>query len=59
MKAGHYLWDGERVNHFVNVHLHCIVSNLKKISKMSMLPSPEKISAEAHLHQHPGTPEKW
>ena len=25
---------------FVNVHLHCNVSNLKMISKMSMLPPP-------------------
>jgi len=33
---GHYLWGVERVKRFVNVHLHCIVSNLKKISKMSM-----------------------
>jgi len=30
----------ERVKHFVNVHLHCIVSNLKRISKISTLPSP-------------------
>ena len=27
----------ERTKHFVNVHLHCIVSNLKTISKISML----------------------
>ena len=30
------------VKHFVNVHLHCIVSNLKRISRISMLPSLEK-----------------
>jgi len=28
----------ERVKRFLNVHLHCIVSNLKRISKISMLP---------------------
>jgi len=33
---------------FVNVHLHCIAGNLKKISKMSMLPLSEKISADDH-----------
>ena len=47
MHAGHYLWDVERVNRFVNVHLHCIVNNLKKISKILMLPPPGKISADA------------
>ena len=31
----------ESVNRFVNVHLHCIVSNLRLISKISAL-SPEK-----------------
>jgi len=38
----------ERVKRFVNVHLHCIVSNLKRISKISMLP-PGQISADAHV----------
>jgi len=38
----------ELVKRFVNVHLHCIVSNLKRISKILALPSPEKISANAH-----------
>jgi len=32
----------ERVERFVNVHLHCIVSNLKSISKISTLSSLEK-----------------
>jgi len=32
----------ERVVRFVNVHLYCIVSNLKSISKFSMLPALEK-----------------
>ena len=38
----------ERVKRYVNVHLHCIVSNLKTKSKMSTLPTPAKISADAH-----------
>jgi len=32
----------ERTKRFVNVYLHCIVSNLKRISKFSMLPLLEK-----------------
>jgi len=40
MNMGHYLWGVERAKRFVNVHLHCIVSSLKKISKLSMLPPP-------------------
>jgi len=32
----------ERTKRFVNVHLHCIVSNLKRISKISMFPPLEK-----------------
>jgi len=43
----HFLCGVERVKRFVNVHLHCIVSNLKMISKMSTLP-PGKVSADAH-----------
>jgi len=31
----------ERVKHFLNVHVHCTISNLKRISKMSRL-SPLK-----------------
>jgi len=38
----------EMVKRFVKVHLHCIVSNLKRISKISMLPPPGKFSADAH-----------
>jgi len=33
-----FLCDVERVKHFVNVHLHCMVSNLKMISKILTLP---------------------
>ena len=32
----------ERTKRFVNVYLHCIVSNLKRISKISTLPPLEK-----------------
>ena len=31
----------ERVKYFVNVHLHCIASNLKRISKIFTLPPLE------------------
>jgi len=34
---GRFLCGVERVKRFVNVHLHCIISNLKIISKMSTL----------------------
>jgi len=37
----------ESVQCFVNIHLHCIVSNLKGISKISKLP-PGKSSAYAY-----------
>jgi len=39
---GHFLCGVERLKRFVNVHLHCIVSNLKRISKISTLSSVEK-----------------
>jgi len=45
---GHFLYGVERVKRFVNVHLHCIVSNLKRIRKLSTLP-PGKISADAYV----------
>jgi len=38
----------ESVKRFVNVHLHCIVSNQKRISKITTLLPPGKISANAH-----------
>jgi len=46
---GHSL---EWVKRFVNVYLHCIIRNLKKISKMSTLPPPGNISAESHVCKH-------
>jgi len=36
------------VKRFVNVRLHCIVSNLTRASKMLTLPPHEKNSADAH-----------
>jgi len=42
------LWCVERVKRFVNVHLHCIISKLKRIRKMSSLPPSGKVSAGAH-----------
>jgi len=33
---------------FVYVHLRCIANNLRKISKMSTLPPPGRIFADAH-----------
>jgi len=45
---GHFLCGVERVKHYVNVHLHCIVSSLQGTSKMSTLPAPGKISADAN-----------
>jgi len=37
---GHFLCGVETAKRFVNVHLHCNVSNLKNISNMMMLPPP-------------------
>jgi len=36
----------KRVKCFVNVHLHCIASNLKRIGKIFTLPPPAKFSAD-------------
>ena len=41
---------GTRVNGFVNVRLHGIVSNLLRISKISTVFPPRKFSADAHIH---------
>jgi len=38
----YFLRDVERVKRFVNVHLHCIISNLKFISKILTLLPLEK-----------------
>jgi len=36
----HFLCGVEAVKRFVNVHLHCNISNLKNISNMMTLPPP-------------------
>jgi len=38
----HFLCDVERLKRFVNVRVHCIVSNLKKMSKISTYTLPQK-----------------
>jgi len=43
---GHFRYGVERAKRFVNVHLHCIVSNMERISKVSSLP-PGKVSTDA------------
>jgi len=43
----------ERVKRFVNVFLHCIVSNVKRIGKISKF-TPEKMSADLHGCTHSG-----
>ena len=45
---GHFLCGVERVKRFVNVHLHCIVSNLKRISIVDVA-LPGKICADTHV----------
>jgi len=40
----------ERVKRFVNVHLHCIVSNLKSIGKLSTLPSWKNFCGRPWMH---------
>ena len=53
---GNFLRGVERVRRFMNVHLHCTVSNLKGISNMSTLPHLEKfllISAEIYSGNPP------
>ena len=47
----HYLCGVEGIKRFLNVHLHCVVSNLKMISKKPTLPPPGKIYADAHAHK--------
>jgi len=38
----------ERESSFMNVHLDCIISNRKRINKLSTFPPPWKLSADAH-----------
>jgi len=41
-EAYFFLGGVKRVQCFINVHLQCIVNNLKKINKMMMLPPLKK-----------------
>ena len=45
---GHFRYGVERAKRFVNVHLHCIVSNMERIRKISSLTPPGKVSADTH-----------
>jgi len=44
---GYLLRGVDEENCFVNVHLDCIVSNLKVVGKMSTMSPPEKFVAYA------------
>jgi len=45
---GHFRYGVERAKRFVNVHWHCTVSNMGRISKISSLPHPlENVFADA------------
>jgi len=47
--TGHFLCSVERIKHFVNVHLHCIVSNIpSKVHKYSG--PPELCTVKSHSH---------
>ena len=48
--VGDFLCGVERLKRFLNVHLHRIVSNLKRISNISTLPPPGIFSADAHAY---------
>jgi len=59
---GDFLCGLEWVKRFVNVHLHCIVSNLNTMSEMSTLsplekflrmPVPRTLHWFPHRHGHP------
>jgi len=52
---GHFRCGVESENRYVNVHLYCNVSNLKKMSKMCDVAPPGKISADAHGSQDNAT----
>ena len=45
---GHFCYGVEKEKHFVNVHLHCTVTNMERISKISSLPPSGKVSADTH-----------
>ena len=40
-RMGHVRYGAKSAKRFVNVHLHCIVSNMERISKISSFPTQE------------------
>ena len=50
---GHFLCGVETVKRFVNIRLHCNISNLKITSKIMTLQPLGNISADAHCYSHP------
>ena len=57
-----FLCGGERVKRFVNIYLLCIVSNLKRVSKISTLFPLEKYLRKpvcAHMRQQLFTDSNW
>jgi len=55
---GHLLCGVERIKRFVNVHLHCIVSNIpSKVCKCSG--PPELLSSEVSFSRTCNIPKQW
>jgi len=55
---GHFLCSVERIKRFVNVHLHCIVSNVP--SKVSKYPGPpELLRSEISFSRTCNNPKQW
>ena len=52
---GHFPCGVETAKRFVNVHLHCNLSNQKEISKMSMLSPSLKYFCHTRGYFHPST----
>jgi len=40
-RMGHVRYGAKSAKRFVNVHLHCIISNMERISKISSFPTQE------------------
>ena len=50
---GHFLCGVKTAKRFVNVHLHCNISYLKKINKLSTLHLPLEEFVDAHGYFQP------
>jgi len=48
---GNFRYGVERAKRFVNVHWHCILSNMERIMKISSLPPPGKVSADVRASE--------